>query len=66
MNEKRKLCKSINNKKLCGVCAGFADFFGIDPTIVRVLWALLVIVGGSGVLAYIICALIMPEGYTED
>lgn len=66
MNEKRKLCKSINNKKLCGVCAGFADFFGIDPTIVRVLWALLVIVGGSGVLAYIICALIMPEGYTEE
>lgn len=66
MNEKRKLCKSINNKKLCGVCAGFADFFGIDPTIVRVLWALLVIAGGSGVLAYIICALIMPEGYTED
>lgn len=66
MNEKRKLVKSINNKKLCGVCAGFADFFGIDPTIVRVLWAVLVLAFGSGVLAYIICALIMPDGYTDN
>lgn len=65
MNEKKKLYKSVNNKKICGVCAGFADFFGIDPTIVRLLWAILVLAAGSGVLAYFICALIMPEGYTE-
>ena len=42
-----------------------ADYFGIDPTIVRVLWAILAFVYGSGILAYFICALVMPEGDTE-
>ena len=64
MNEK-KLCKSRNNKKISGVCAGIADYFGIDPTIVRVLWAVLALAYGTGILAYIVCALVMPEGDTE-
>lgn len=66
MDGKRKLYKSINNKKICGVCAGFADFFGIDPTVIRILWAVLALVLGSGILAYFICALIMPAGYTDN
>ena len=41
MDEKKKLHKSRNNKKICGVCAGFADYFNIDPTIVRILWGVL-------------------------
>lgn len=56
----KKLYKSAD-KKLCGVCGGIAEYFGIDPTIVRVIWALLVCFAGTGLLAYIICAIVMPE-----
>ena len=48
MEEKKKLHKSRNNKKICGVCAGFADYFNIDPTIVRILWGVLALAYGSG------------------
>ena len=65
MDEKKRLYKSRNNKMLCGVCAGIADYFNIDPTIVRVLWAVLALAAGTGVLAYIACAIILPEGDTE-
>ncbi len=65
MDEKKRLYKSRNNKMLCGVCAGIADYFNIDPTIVRVLWAVLALAAGSGILAYILCAIIMPEGDTS-
>ena len=65
MDEKKKLHKSRNNKRICGVCAGFADYFNIDPTIVRILWGVLAFAYGSGIIAYFICALVMPEGDTE-
>ena len=54
-----------HNKMMCGVCAGIADYFNIDPSIVRVLWAVLALAAGTGVLAYIACAIILPEGDTE-
>ena len=57
----KKLTKSVNNRMLCGVCAGLAEYFGIDPTVVRLLWVLLTFCGGSGVIAYIIAAIIIPE-----
>lgn len=57
----KKLYRSITDKKLCGVCAGVAKFFGLDPTIVRLVWALAVLLAGSGVLLYIVAALIVPE-----
>lgn len=65
MNERKRLYKSRNNKMVCGVCAGIADYFNIDPSIVRVLWAVLALAAGTGVLAYIACAIILPEGDTE-
>lgn len=65
MDEKKRLYKSRNNKMICGVCAGIADYFNIDPSIVRVLWAVLALAAGTGVLAYIACAIILPEGDTE-
>lgn len=65
MDERKRLCKSRNNKMICGVCAGIADYFNIDPSIVRVLWAVLALAAGTGVLAYIACAIILPEGDTE-
>ena len=65
MDERKRLYKSRNNKLICGVCAGIADYFNIDPSIVRVLWAVLALAAGTGVLAYIACAIILPEGDTE-
>lgn len=65
MDERKRLYKSRNNKMICGVCAGIADYFNIDPSIVRVLWTVLALAAGTGVLAYIACAIILPEGDTE-
>ena len=48
------------DKKLLGVCGGFAEYFGIDPTIVRLVWAALAL-SGTGILLYIVAALVMPE-----
>jgi len=46
---------------LAGVCSGIAQYFNIDPTVVRVVWALAALMGGTGVLAYIICWIIIPD-----
>lgn len=55
------LHKSASNRKIAGVCGGIAEYLGVDPTIIRLAWALLVFGWGSGVLAYFICAFILPE-----
>lgn len=57
----RRLYKSNVNKMLCGVCGGLAEYFGIDPTLVRLAWVLFCALGGSGILAYIIAAIIIPR-----
>ncbi|MBQ4634493.1 MAG: PspC domain-containing protein [Bacilli bacterium] len=57
----KRLYKIEEGKKLCGVCGGIAEYFNLDPTIVRLLWVLLVFCAGTGVLAYIVAALIMPD-----
>ena len=56
-----KLYKSTTDRKLCGVCAGIANYLNIDPTVVRLLWALITFVGGAGVVAYVVCALVIPD-----
>lgn len=64
----KKLYKSNTDKKLDGVCAGIAEYFGIDPTVIRLAWVLFSLCGGSGILAYIICAIVIPskpEGYID-
>ena len=58
----KKLYKSQTDKKLCGVCGGIAEYFDIDSTIVRLALIAFTIFGGSGILAYIIAALVMPKG----
>lgn len=62
----KKIVKSTNNKVICGVCAGIADQLNIDPTLVRVIWAIAVLIYGTGLLVYIICALIFPSGVTNN
>lgn len=57
----KKLYKSKKDEKLCGVCGGLAKYFSIDATIIRIIWLVAVLCAGTGVLAYIICALAMPD-----
>lgn len=57
----KKMYKSNQNKMIDGVCGGIAEYFGIDPTVVRLIWALFSLMGGSGILAYIIAAIIIPR-----
>ena len=57
----KKLYRSKENKKIFGVCGGLADYFGVDATIIRLLWIILIFAFGTGVLAYFIAALVMPE-----
>ena len=61
-----KKLKKSNNKIICGVCGGVASYFGIDPTIVRILVVILSCIWGSGIIIYIAAALIMPPADTED
>lgn len=60
MNGKR-LYKSKMDCKLCGVCGGIAEYFNIDSTLVRLGLILFCCLGGSGIIAYIIAAIVMPE-----
>jgi len=57
----KRLYRSTHDRMLCGVCGGIAEYFQLDPTLVRLGWALFCILGGSGVLAYIVAAIIIPN-----
>ena len=57
----KRLYKSRDDRMLSGVCGGIAEYFDIDPTLVRLSWALFCALGGSGILVYIIAAVIIPE-----
>lgn len=48
-----------------GVCAGLGRYFGLDPTLIRIGWVILVLVGGSGVLAYLLAWLIIPDEHEQ-
>ena len=58
---KKRLNKSSKDKKVCGVCGGIANYFDVDPTVIRLIWVIFTLVGGSGLIAYIIAAIIMPD-----
>jgi phage shock protein PspC (stress-responsive transcriptional regulator) len=61
-----KLYKSTTDKKISGVCGGLAENLGVDPSIVRIIWAVISVFYGIGIILYIIAALILPEGRPED
>lgn len=61
VNTAKKLLKSSKNRKLSGVCGGLAEYFGIDPTIVRLIFALCVLFIGYGVMTYLVCLIMMPS-----
>lgn len=56
----KKLYRSKKEKMICGVCGGIAEYFNIDPTIIRLAWALFGLTG-SGILVYFIAAVIIPD-----
>ena len=56
----KKLYRNTNNKMIAGVCSGIAEYLNIDPTVVRLIWALVGLTG-AGIVAYLIAALIIPE-----
>lgn len=58
--ESRRLYRSNTNKMICGVCGGLGEYFNIDPTIVRLIWAILLF-SGPGLFAYIIAAVVIPQ-----
>ncbi|MCR5477724.1 MAG: PspC domain-containing protein [Lachnospiraceae bacterium] len=63
----KKLYKSMTDRKICGVCGGIGEYFEIDPTIVRLILVAFCLAGGSGIIAYIIAALVMDDepGYID-
>ena len=60
MEEKKRLTRS-DDKMIGGVCAGLAEYLDIDPTIVRIVWVLMVLFAGFGILLYVILWLILPK-----
>lgn len=61
MGGKRLYRTEYEYKMLCGVCGGIAEYFDIDPTLVRVIWVIAAFMGSLGFWAYLICAIIMPK-----
>ena len=61
VNTAKKLLKSSKNRKLSGVCGGLAEYFGIDATIVRLIFALCVLFIGYGIMTYLVCLIMMPS-----
>lgn len=57
---KKRLYRIEEGKVICGVCGGIAEYFDIDPTLVRLIWAV-VACSGAGILAYFVAAAIMPS-----
>lgn len=57
---KKRLMRSRSDKKIAGVCGGFAEYLDLDSTLIRLVWILLVFFGGGGILAYIIAWIVMP------
>jgi phage shock protein C len=59
--QNQRLYRSRDDRMLAGVCGGLAQFFSIDPTIVRLIFVILAIMGGPGLLIYIIMWIVVPE-----
>lgn len=57
----KRLRRSRTDRKVAGVCAGIAEYFGIDPTIIRLIWLIALLAYGTGMLAYNICWIVIPE-----
>ena len=59
----KKLYKSVTDRKICGVCGGIAEYFNMDATLVRLLWAIISVFTAvfTGIIIYVICAIVMSD-----
>ena len=57
----KRLYRSTTNKSIAGVCGGLAEYLNVDPTLIRLLWVFFCLAAGTGLLAYIIAAIIIPQ-----
>ena len=62
----QRITRSQSDRLLTGVCGGVADYFSIDPTVVRLIWIFFTLFGGSGLLAYIIATLMIPDSNSQE
>jgi phage shock protein C len=53
----------MHKKKIAGVCAGFADYLGVDLTLMRIIWLCAALFTGVGFIAYLVCWIVMPKEY---
>lgn len=58
---RERLVRPRQNRKVAGVCAGFAEYFDLDVTLIRIVWVLCVVCAGVGALAYLVCWIVIPE-----
>ena len=61
MEPDKKLSRPQEGRMIAGVCAGFGRYFGLDATLLRVFWALAICLAGTGILAHVICWIVIPE-----
>ena len=61
MENEKKIVRPREGRKIAGVCQALANFFGLDVSIIRIVWLLAVLLAGTGFLAYLICWLVIPE-----
>jgi phage shock protein PspC (stress-responsive transcriptional regulator) len=57
----RRLYRSRTNRKIAGVCGGLGEYFNVDPVFIRIVWVVLILGAGVGLLAYLICWLVIPN-----
>ena len=61
----KQLYKSNTNKKIAGVCGGIGEYFGVDPTLIRLGFVALSFLAGGGLMVYILAAIIIPDEAAE-
>jgi phage shock protein C len=61
MEEPRKLYRSQSQRMVAGVCGGLAEYFSIDPTLIRLLFVVLAVFGGSGLVIYLVMWIVVPD-----
>lgn len=61
MSSDKRLVRSRGNRVIAGICGGLGEYFGIDPVVMRIIWLVLLLGFGTGLLAYLICWLVIPN-----
>ena len=65
-NMKKELRRSATDVKICGVCGGIAEYFGLDSNLIRLIWVAISLFAGTGILFYIIAAVLMPTAESSQ